>query len=266
MFSCVESFLAGNDPYLLHNGECLAFLTALPAASCDSLVTDPPYSSGGRTAGERTGRTTTQKYIQTDTKRQYVDFDGDSRDQRGYLAWCALWLSECYRVLKPGSPAVIFTDWRQLPVTTDALQAGGFTWRGICAWDKTRGCRPTRGRFASQCEYMVWGSKGAMPADRDAPCLDGVFTHPVKAADKHHVTGKPSDLLREIVRITERPTEAHVPVILDPFAGSGTTGVAAIENGFRFIGCEWGAEYAAIANGRLADAAGRLAVDSGGIA
>lgn len=254
LFSRVSDFLAGNDPYLLHHGEALAFLNSLPDECADALITDPPYSSGGRTATERTSRTTTQKYIQSGTKRQYVNFDGDSRDQRGYLAWCAIWLGECYRILKPGSPIVVFTDWRQLPVTTDALQAGGFIWRGIAPWNKTRGCRPQLGRFAAQCEYMVWGSKGNMPNDRDAPCLDGVFTHPVKQADKHHLTGKPTPLLLDVVQITERPTVDYRPLILDPFAGSGTTLVAAVEQGYRGIGCEWGDENAQIATARLEEA------------
>jgi site-specific DNA-methyltransferase (adenine-specific) len=79
---------------------------------------------------------------------------------------------------------VVFTDWRQPPTTTDAVQAGGCVWRGIGVWDKTFGCRPARGRFAAQAEYFVWGSKGAMPYERAVECLPGVFTHTVKHSEK----------------------------------------------------------------------------------
>ena len=252
----ITNFLTGEDPFFLFSGDCLGFLHSLPDSCVDAVVTDPPYSSGGRTSSERTTRSTTAKYQQSDTKRKYVDFDGDSRDQRGYLAWCALWLAECYRVAKPGAPIVVFTDWRQLPITTDAVQAGSWTWRGIAAWDKTRSCRPQRGRFAAQCEFMVWGSKGAMPADRNVGTLPGVFTHPVKSADKHHLTGKPSRLMSDVVQIAEPGA-----IILDPFAGSGTTLVAAIEQGYRAIGCEWGSENTDIVRNRALEA---LALKNGG--
>ena len=52
------------------------------------------------------------------------DFTGDDRDQRAYGYWCALWLAECLRVTKPGGACLMFTDWRQLPATRDAIQAG----------------------------------------------------------------------------------------------------------------------------------------------
>ena len=50
--------------------------------------------------------------------------------------WATLWLSECWRLAKPGAPALVFSDWRQLPAMTDAVQAAGFEWRGIVVWHK----------------------------------------------------------------------------------------------------------------------------------
>jgi hypothetical protein len=53
-----------------------------------------------------------------------------------------------------------FTDWRQLPMLTDVLQAGGFVWRGVMPWDKTESSRaPHTGYFRHQCEYVVWGPR-----------------------------------------------------------------------------------------------------------
>src|SRR5207245_2768302 len=185
----------------LHHGEALAFLRTLPDASADAVITDPPYSSGGQYRGDRQG-STRQKYVPNKTKMVRPDFSGDNRDQRSYQFWSSLWLSECLRIAKPGAPICIFSDWRQLPTTTDAVQAGGWIWRGIAVWDKTTGCRPTLGRFASQAEYVVWGSKGPMPFKRDVPALPGVFSFAVKPSEKHHMTGKPPALMRELVRIS----------------------------------------------------------------
>lgn len=153
-----------------------------------------------------------------------------------------MWLSECARVLKEGAPVCLFTDWRQLPLTTDALQAAGFTWRGIAVWDKTEGVRPQLGRFRSQAEYIVWGSKGAMPRERRAPVLPGVIRAKVLKEDKLHITGKPTALMRQIVRICEEGGR-----ILDPFAGSGTTLVAAQMEGYTWTGCEVTQHYARVA-------------------
>ncbi len=157
-----------------------------------------------------------------------------------------LWLSECARVLKDGAPVLLFTDWRQLPLTADALQIAGFTWRGITVWDKTEGVRPQLGRFRNQAEYIVWGSKGNMPLDRRAPVLPGVIRESVRKADKHHLTGKPTELMRQLVRICESGGR-----VLDPFAGSGTTLVAAQLEGLEAVGIEMTDRYTAVARDRL---------------
>jgi site-specific DNA-methyltransferase (adenine-specific) len=143
----------------------------------------------------------------------------------------------------------LFTDWRQLSLTTDALQCAGFTWRGITVWDKTEGVRPQLGRFRNQAEYVVWGSKGNMPLQRRAPVLPGVIRESVRRSDKHHMTGKPTELMRQFVRICEQSGR-----IIDPFAGSGTTLLAAQLEGYSWVGCEMTQHYADIARERLASA------------
>lgn len=244
----------------LHLGDCLSVLRAFPDASVDAVITDPPYNSGGASSAVRTGQTPRQKYQNSDTIRSYPDFGGDNRDQRGFAFWCGLWLSECYRVAKPGAPILLFSDWRQLPTMTDILQSADFVWRGIAVWNKSGGCRPMRGRFAPQAEYIVWGSKGAMPLDRAAPTLPGVFTHTVKQSDKHHLTGKPTPLMHDLLGIVEAVPGAGsetAPVVLDPFCGSGTTGVAALQRDLRFIGVERESAYFDVARARLEAATSR---------
>ncbi|MFB9042774.1 DNA-methyltransferase, partial [Xanthomonas arboricola] len=212
------------------------------ANSFDALITDPPYASGGLTAAAR-ARPPSTKYCRDGG---HADFIGDERDQRSHLKWMHLWLSECARVLKDGAPVLLFTDWRQLPLTTDALQIAGFTWRGITVWDKTEGVRPQLGRFRNQAEYIVWGSKGNMPLDRRAPVLPGVIRESVRKADKHHLTGKPTELMRQLVRICESGGR-----ILDPFAGSGTTLIAAKIEGYHSVGIELTSHYSGVSQARL---------------
>jgi site-specific DNA-methyltransferase (adenine-specific) len=148
---------------------------------------------------------------------------------------------------KLGGACCIFTDWRQLPTTTDAMQSGGWVWRGVAVWDKTEGARPTMGRFKAQAEYIVWGSKGPMPANVEIGCLNGVFRY-APFRGKHHIAGKPEGLMRDLVRIC--PPAGR---ILDPFVGSGTTARAAVQTGRSCVGVEMDPTYADIARRRVAE-------------
>jgi DNA modification methylase len=155
------------DGITIYRGESLNVLRQLPDAICDCVITDPPYSSGGLFRGDRSGDAA-QKYVgwNNSDKKQYGTFGGDSRDQRSFFAWASLWLAESWRIAKPGAQCYVFTDWRQLPVVTDAVQAGGWTWRGLLVWDKGVG-RPMKGRYRNHLEYVVWCSNGAMPEADD---------------------------------------------------------------------------------------------------
>lgn len=232
----------------MRRAEALAELARLPDACIDAVITDPPYSSGGLTRGDRMNDAAS-KYERSDVAVHRSNFDGDNRDGRGFAYWCALWMAECLRVAKPGAPICVFTDWRQLPATTDSMQAGGWVWRGIVPWDKTEAVRPQMGRFRAQAEYVVWGSAGPMSDGLEVGVLPGVLREKVQQADKHHLTGKPTALMQAIVRIC--PPGG---LILDPFAGSGTTGVAALLEGRRFLGVEMNPGYFDVAAERCAAA------------
>ncbi len=236
-------------PWQLIHGECMPLLMTMRDNSVDAVITDPPYSSGGFSRDDK-AKDPDNKYMQQGHRGKYPSFGGDSRDQRSYLLWCSLWIAECVRVLKPGGYFMAFTDWRQLPVMTDAVQAGGVFWRGIVAWDKGRGSRaPHKGYFKHQCEYVVWGTKGqAVILEHDGP-FEGCIQAIVRQDDKHHMTGKPTKLMSELVRPV-------IPggLVLDPFAGSASTGVAAVLTGRRFIGIERELAYAEISRERLTEA------------
>ncbi|MEV7959318.1 site-specific DNA-methyltransferase [Streptomyces sp. NPDC087532] len=238
--------------WTLHHGDALTLLPTLDTP-VDAVICDPPYNSGGRTMTERTSRTAREKYL-TEAGRNHGhdlgDFTGDNRDQRSYLAWLSLVLAQCYRLTRPGGAALVFSDWRQLPVTTDALQAAGYTWRGIAVWQKPI-ARPQPGRLKQDCEFIIWGSNGAMIPGNEPVYLPGHFTGSQPRGNaRTHITQKPEDVMRQLVRIV--PPDG---TILDPFTGSGTTGVAALKEGRRFIGIEQSATYARSARDRLTTAA-----------
>jgi len=229
-------------------GDCLEVLAQLPDGSVDALMTDPPYSSGGQFRGDRTGGSTGAKYLHHGGPQTGApDFAGDTRDQRGWAYWSALWLSQCLRIAKPGAPLFVFSDWRQLPTATDMIQAGGWVWRGIAVWDKTEGVRPQKGRPRAQAEFLVWGSKGGMAKPTpESPCPAGVWRENLPGRSKVHQTQKPVAMLREMLRVL--PTGS---TILDPFLGSGSTAVAAHELGHRCVGVEFVPYYLEVAAQRI---------------
>ena len=239
-----------DDSVVLVHGDCLKVLAELPSESVDAVVTDPPYSSGGTTQAARKAGTRA-KYESTDNVNQSPEFVGDSRDQRAYQYWSALWMAECLRIAKPGALLMVFTDWRQYAATADGIQAGGWIWRGALTWVKPpQATRPQKGRFSQSCEYVLWGTKGAREIDiaGDAATPAGWFEAIApRGAQRVHMTEKPLDLMRHLCKPL-----TPASVVLDPFAGSGTTGVAAKSEGHRFIGIEATAQYSKVAARRLA--------------
>ena len=218
-------------------GDALVVLPTLEDASVEAIITDPPYSSGGQSITARKQSPDT-KYQHSGVARRYPALLGDTRDQRSLLAWAALWLAECWRIAKPGSPLLLFSDWRQLPLFSDAIQAGGWTWRGLIVWDKTESARPQQGSFRSQAEYILFASKGQWrPLVRD--CLPGVLRHRVVPTEKNHINAKPVPLLEDLLRVL--PAGATV---LDPFVGGGSTAKACANTGRSCIGIELNAETA----------------------
>lgn len=220
----------GGEGWTILHGDALSLLRSFAPGSFDALITDPPYASGGSKPAEKS-RTTNQKYSSLKSDSPFPDFDGDQKDQRSWTRWMAEWLSDARRVCKPGSPICLFIDWRQYPAITDALQWAGWIWRGCAVWDKLT-CRPQKGRFRQQSEFIVWGSNGPLPIDRPVECLPGVFRY-ANPQNRIHVTEKPLQLMRDLVKIC-------IPGgrILDPFCGAGTTILAALLEGYEAVGIE----------------------------
>lgn len=234
------------DGITLIKGDAREVVPQLPVGSIDVVLTDPPFSSGGAMRSDRNQATST-KYRLTGVAKTNPEFSGDNRDQRSFLIWCSLWMADCLYVTRPGGAIACFIDWRNLPCVVDALQVGGWVYRGIVPWDKTESCRPNKGWFAAQCEYIITGSAGALTQGADAPgiCQNGYLRCPV-SREKLHITEKPVEVCREVLL-----TRDDWQTVLDPFAGSGTSLMAAKLLGRRAIGVELSEEYCAVAANRL---------------
>lgn len=233
----------------LYRGNNLDIIPHLKPESVHALITDPPYCSGG-SSHRSTSQDPAKKYCQGGKTLGRPSFSGDVKDERSFKYWLTMVGSLARPALVDGAYVMVFTDWRQLANVQDAVQAGDFIKRGVISWDKGLAARaPHKGYFRHQCEYVVWGSKGILKkATHDGP-FPGVYTHPVLQSDKHHMTGKPTPLMEDLVK--------PIPpggTILDPFMGSGTTGVAAVKAGRKFIGMELSDEYFEIAVERIKQA------------
>jgi len=223
----------------IYHGDMFDILPTL--SGIGAVITDPPYSSGGAFRGDR-AMSTTAKYVRSDTQAYRPEFAGDNRDQRSFLAWCALWMNAARLASTPSAVLCSFIDWRQLPTLTDAVQAGGWTWRGLAVWDKTLKARPARGTFTSQAEYVVWGTNGPASFDSLGYQLPGVFACNAPGSDREHIAQKPEQVMQWVIR----PAQTGA-VILDPFMGSGSTLHAAKALGHRAIGIEVDERYCEIA-------------------
>lgn len=236
----------------LYRGDCLEKLEQIAPSSVDMVLTDPPYSSGGLYAGDR--KISTKKKYTADEYQgaaRFVDFSGDNMDQRSFTAFMRQVLFVCREKTKPEGIGAVFCDWRQLPAMTDALQMAGWIWRGIVVWNKMT-ARNIPNRFRPDCEFIVWGTNGA----RKTEYKPGIVAYPgcysissVSTAKKHHQTEKPVELLEKLLAIA--PPGGTV---LDPFMGSGSTGVACVNLGLSFIGVELMQEYYKTAKERIKEA------------
>lgn len=196
----------------LYLGDCLDVLQDIGGVG--SIVTDPPYSSGGfNESGKRSGSIGTTGH----DKR----IQGDTMSTGGYFAMMR-------RVLRgvDASACYVFTDWRMWPYTTEAVELSGYRLRGMLVWDK--GFGGMGARWKAQHELICWGTKvvSEMGAGHG-----NVLTFP-RSGNAYHPTEKPLELMQTLVK------NAEGDCVLDPFMGSGTTGVACVQMGRKFIGVE----------------------------
>jgi site-specific DNA-methyltransferase (adenine-specific) len=144
-------------------------------------------------------------------------------------------LADGVRLILGDCREVLPTLGRNIACVIDAIQIGGWVYRGCVPWHKGDDQRPRKGWFRSNVEYVIFGSCGPLLTGHLASgiCADGIVYCRGNGSEKEHQTGKPVALMAELMSV--RP---EWETVLDPFMGSGTTGVAAVKEGKRFIGVE----------------------------
>lgn len=238
----------------IYQGDAWQVLRTLEDDSIDAIITDPPYSTGAATlAGKQADPA--KKYQNSSTTKKFPTMLGDGKDQRSFLTWATMWLTECWRLAKEGAPVLVFTDWRQLPTVTDAIQAAGFNWRGIVVWNKKCG-RPMRGEFKRDSEFIVYGCKGKY-TPLTSGCLPGIFGYTVNHAKKAHISSKPLELIKDLMEIVPQGG-----TVLDPFLGGGTTAQAARETGRKCIAVERSKVYAEVSANNVKTAENRVKIST----
>lgn len=243
------AYINEDESLAIIQGDCLDVMSDMADRGLlmDAVITDPPYASGGLHSGDRR-QSPRRKYQMTSSDKFYPDFGNDARDMRSHYLWSLRWMELAYHVTRPGGFLLVFSDWRQNALTTDALQVAGWTYRACLVWDKTEGSRPTRGFYRAQAEFIHVATRGALPPDESRPEVyaPGVFRHPIKHSEKCHLTGKPVALMRNLMSVLPRGSR-----VLDPFAGSCSTLAAADSLGLSALGVEMSPEYVEISRRRL---------------
>ena len=220
---------------------CMEYMRTLPACSVDSVVTNPPY-----------GTTETGRSKRTLRGGKVVAF-AHEWDQVLPTAW----LSEVERLLKPGGAVLAFTDAKRPGDLWEAGESAGLRALHTFYWEKPDPPPNPRKNFASAIEVGVFFRKpGRVLAWNGGGWCRNVFRAPLAHKEqggqlRHHPTEKPVSLMRWLVKLAT----PQGGIVLDPFMGSGTTGVACIAEDLGFVGIERDPEYAAIAVARLASAA-----------
>jgi site-specific DNA-methyltransferase (adenine-specific) len=235
---------------VVHIGDCVQFLSHMASEIFDLVVADPPYNIG-------------------------VDYGGGPKADRrsDYDLWCHNWIQECYRVLKPSGSIWIISGQEYAAYVDLAMQRCGFTIRNRITWHETFGVY-CHGKFGRCSRPIFYGTKSKrsftfnreavlVPSARQTKYRDrrarpggkimgdvwqinrvcGTFSERVPGVP----TQLPVELVSRILSVSSNPGD----LVLDPFAGSGTTLVCASRLGRSSVGIELNPEYAEIASRRV---------------
>ena len=200
------------------NSDCLDALPQLPSNSVQLVLTDPPYITRYKS---RAGRVVAN----------------DDND-----AWLKPAFAETYRVLDHNSFCVSFYGWPHADKFLTAFRTAGFRVVGHFTFPKRYTSATKYLRYQHECAYLL--AKGYPPEPRDTigDVIDWTYS-----GNKLHPTQKPLPVLLPIIETFSTASDT----VLDPFAGSGSTLVAAKTLGRNYIGVEIDRDYHAIATRRL---------------
>lgn len=224
----------------LYQEDCLRVFKMIPNETVDLIVTDPPYKTTSRgNAGNSGGML--QKQI--NKKGQVFNFNDID---------CEKYAPEFYRVLKDGSHCYIMTNHINLIHILNTFTKNGFHFIKSLIWDK--GNKIMGQYYMSQFEYILFFRKGRGIKINNCGTSDILSVPNKKLKDTNgknlHDTEKPVELMKILIENSSREND----IVLDPFMGIGSTGVACIETNRNFIGIELDDNYFLIAEDRIEDA------------
>ena len=240
-------------------GDCITLMEALPERSVDLVFADPPYNLQLRQALWRPNQTRVDAV--DDEWDQFAGFDA-------YDAFSRAWLSACRRVLKPQGSLWVIGTYHNIFRLGTLMQDLGYWILNDIVWVKTNPMPNFRGvRFTNAHETLIWAARSKeaaytfhhhsmkalnedlqMRSDWELPICSGKERLRLEGK-KAHPTQKPEALLYRVLMAASRPGD----VVLDPFFGTGTTGVVAKRLRRRWIGFEQDADYADLARRRIAE-------------
>jgi modification methylase len=239
-------------------GDAVALMEALPAESVDLIFADPPYNL--QLQGEL--------HRPNNSKVDGVEEDWDKfADFAAYDSFTADWLKAARRLLKPAGSLWVIGSYHNIFRVGTRLQDLGFWILNDVIWRKTNPMPNFRGRrFTNAHETMIWCARDrearyhfnyeAMKALNDDLQMRSDWLLPICSGGerikdgkgkKAHPTQKPEALLHRVIMAATRPGD----LVLDPFFGSGTTGVVAKRLGRRWLGIERDKSYVKVAQERL---------------
>jgi len=247
-------YASPDDALRLYQADALDLLRRMRDESVDMIFADPPYflSNGGITC-------VNGRMVKVD-KGGWDKSTGITGDHNFNL----LWLDQCRRLLKPNGTIWVTGTSHNIHSIGYGLQVLDYKILNDIAWYKINpppnlACR----YFTHATETILWAAKSAksrhtfnyplMKEQNGGKQMQSLWsiTPPGKSEKRFgkHPTQKPEALLRRIVEASTQPGE----LVLDPFCGSATTGVACARLGRRFIGIDKEQEYLGLALKRLAD-------------
>ena len=215
---------------VVKQGDYRELLAEMTDGSADLILTDPPYNISRQTGFASLGKQSVPRFA---VNMDFGEWDHKPVDLDT--------LSEsAYRVLRKGGTAVIFYDVWKLSYLADAMSRAGFVMQRLVIWEKANPV-PLNMRSAylsNSRETAVSAVKSGKPTF-NRQYHNGVYVCPIPAGQREHPTQKPLNLFSELIRVHSLPGD----LVVDPFLGSGTTGVAAVMNDRRFHGGDINSGY-----------------------
>jgi adenine-specific DNA-methyltransferase len=200
-------------------GDCLDILPTLPDGVADFALTDPPYLVN------------------------YKDRSGRSIANDVHGEWLAPAFDEVFRVLKRDALCISFYGWTKTDEFFDAWRSVGFRIVGHIVFAKPYASRERFVKYQHESAYVLAKGSPALPASPVPDVLPWKYS-----GNRLHPTEKPIGSMRTLIEAFTKPGD----LVLDPFAGSGTTCAAAKQLRRRYVGIELDATYHASAVARLA--------------